>query len=67
MRLDEGQIAPAVENQLSAYDFGKPRETLEIDTTMHLPDPRTLSAAELEDTILRHAAEIASERAAKKR
>jgi hypothetical protein len=40
-RLDTAQLAPAVENQLWQYAFGKPKETLEVDTTMHLPDPRT--------------------------
>jgi hypothetical protein len=64
MRLDEGQIVPAVQNQLWAYAFAS-RETLEVDTTFHLPDPKTMSDAELEDAILAQADKIRAERDAK--
>ena len=35
--------------ELLHYAYGKPRETIELDATCHLPDPRTLTTAELED------------------
>jgi hypothetical protein len=48
------------------FAYGKPKETVDVTTTMDLPDPRTLSTSELEDTILQHAAEIRAQRDAKK-
>ena len=49
------------------FAYGKPKETVDVTTTMNLPDPRTLSTAELEDQIVKHAEQIAAERAATKR
>jgi hypothetical protein len=66
-RLDTAQLAPAVENQLWHYAFGKPPRDAGSRHTMHLRDPRTLSTSELEDTILQQAAAIRAQRDATKR
>jgi hypothetical protein len=57
-----GDLPPAIYTELLHYAYGKPREVVELDATFHLPDPRSMTTAELEDAILRHAEEIASER-----
>jgi hypothetical protein len=58
-----GELAPGIVTELLHYAYGRPREVVELDAPCHLPDPRTLTTAELEDAILKHAEDIAAERA----
>jgi hypothetical protein len=62
-----GELAPGIVTELLHYAYGRPKDVVELSAELHLRDPRSMTTNELEDQILKHAEDIAAERAARER